>query len=79
MATMLRCSCADWRKKTIECVPTTLEKEDSIVDLNLIRNTELIPIPRLFSWNQWLTSMYATKVYLYRTVKVNFYANNEDR
>ncbi len=65
---MVKCFCEDWRSNRIKCVPTTIEEDTK----TLGTSSQLVPIPRLFSWSNYLTKFYVTYTYLYRNVSINF-------
>lgn len=71
MATMVKCFCTDWRSNTIRCVPTTIEEDSKTSDTS----SQLVPIPRLFSWSRYLTTFYVTYTYLYKNVNINYNKN----
>lgn len=72
MATMVRCKSKDWRYNIINCVEMSHEEEDLEDDITKREGTQLVPIPRLFSWSKLLTNFYVTQIYVYRKVNIDF-------
>lgn len=69
MATMIRCRTTPFG--AYNCEPITLEQDDNSPD-TMRKNTQLVPIPRLFSWSRFLTRWYVIYSYSFPTVRIYY-------